>query len=154
MVASTNTDVDAGSSAGRATGSAYTHGGDTEFARENADIGYEEAQSTGLFGDTRAWNVNQKRTYDIYQTADMDSLHRQRALGEKFDSLCFQAMQNAVETANMVGKQAVRHSDLAIDRQWNIDEVSGLSAKSGVEADAVVAAMVAAVADVINKANS
>jgi hypothetical protein len=44
-----------------------------------------------------------------------------------------QIMQNAVtvaqkvseqsaETANMVGKQAVRHGDLAIDRQWNVDE--------------------------------
>ena len=33
-----------------------------------------------------------------------------------------QALQNAIETANLVGKQAVRHTDLAIDRQWNVDE--------------------------------
>lgn len=150
MAANTNAEVDAGAAAGRTQGSAYTHGGDTEFARENADIGYEEAQSVGLFGDGRKWSANDKRTYDVYQTADLDGLHRSRALTEKFDSLCFQAMQNAVETANMVGKQAVRHSDLAIDRQWNIDEVSDLSAKSGVQADTIVAAMISAVAEVIN----
>ncbi len=49
-----------------------------------------------------------------------------------------QALQNAVETANMVGKQAVRHGDLSIDRQWNIDEVSGLAAKTPVELDALM----------------
>ena len=31
---------------------------------------------------------------------------------------------NAQETANMVGKQALRHTDIAIDREWNLDEQS------------------------------
>lgn len=150
MTAETVSGVDTASSSGRSTGSAYTHGGDTEFARENADIGIEEAQSAGVFGDTRAWNSNLKRTYDVYQTADMDALHRARNWSDKYDALCFQAMQNAVETANMVGKQAVKHGDLSADRMWNIDEVSDLSAKSGVQADTIVAAMIKAVADVIN----
>jgi len=29
---------------------------------------------------------------------------------------------NAVETANFVSKQALRHTDIAIDREWNLDE--------------------------------
>ena len=42
--------------------------------------------------------------------------------GEVLRNLSTQALQNAIETANMVGKQAVRHNDLAIDRIWNVNE--------------------------------
>jgi hypothetical protein len=56
-----------------------------------------------------------------------------------------QALQNAVETANMVGKQAVRHGDIAIDRQWNVDEQALLVARSAVFQDAIAAAVAAAV---------
>ncbi len=52
----------------------------------------------------------------------------------------------------MVSKQAVRHSDLAIDRQWNVDEqgaqaVALLStvAKTGVQIDAFVVALAEAI---------
>ena len=63
----------------------------------------------------------------------MESARRNRSVVDKilsdaqqFDNqrqtIANQALQNAVETANMVGKQAVRHGDIAIDRQWNVDE--------------------------------
>lgn len=42
--------------------------------------------------------------------------------------------------------RTVRHSDLAIDRQWNIDEVAASIAKNPVFQDAVAAAVVAALA--------
>jgi len=45
------------------------------------------------------------------------------------NNLATQALQNAVETANMVGKQAVRHGDLAIDRQWNVNETDYAAAE-------------------------
>ena len=62
-----------------------------------------------------------------------------------------QALQNAVETANMISKQAVRHGDIAIDRQWNVDEVAQLVAKTPVFLDAISAAVTAAVAEAIQK---
>ena len=86
-------------------------------------------------GKDEAWFANVKRTYDEYQHESLESIRRNRSIVDKlvsdaqqFDNqrqvIANQALQNAVETANMVGKQAVRHSDLAIDRQWNIDEQS------------------------------
>ena len=86
-------------------------------------------------GKDEAWFANVKRTYDEYQHESLESIRRNRSIVDKlvsdaqqFDNqrqtIANQSLQNAVETANMVGKQAVRHSDLAIDRQWNIDEQS------------------------------
>ena len=101
-------------------------------------------------GKDEAWFANVKRTYDEYQQESLESIKRNRSYVDKVladaqshdnqrQNIATQALQNAVETANMVGKQAVRHSDIAIDRQWNIDEVSTLSAKSGAQADLVQA---------------
>jgi hypothetical protein len=59
--------------------------------------------------------ANIKRTYDAYQ--DLDLNHARTV-----NQLTAQCLQNAIETTNMVSKQAVRHGDLAIDRQWNVDE--------------------------------
>jgi hypothetical protein len=77
--------------------------------------------------------MNEKRTYDEYQQESLESIKRNRTYVDKILSdahgydmgarnIANQALQNAVETANMVGKQAVRHGDLSIDRQWNVDE--------------------------------
>lgn len=113
-------------------------------------------------GKDEAWFANIKRTYDEYQHESLESIKRNRSIVDKlisdaqqFDNqrqlLANQALQNAIETANMVSKQAVRHSDLAIDRQWNIDEVSDLSAKTGVQSDALATVLAAKVADELNK---
>lgn len=110
-------------------------------------------------GRDEAWFANIKRTYDEYQHESLESVRRNRSYVDKAlsdaqqhdnvrQNIANQALQNAVETANMVSKQAVRHGDLAIDRQWNIDEVSDLSAKTGVQADtiqAIASAVTAAV---------
>lgn len=97
-----------------------------------------------------AWFSNQKLTYD--QHLELLAAQARRAQGH-YDSLVtgerqhraelervsLQALQNAVETANMVskqavrhqentietanlrGKDAVRHSQIATDRQWNTE---------------------------------
>jgi hypothetical protein len=123
------------------------------------DIGGGEAHESGLNAFTHAMNANIKRTYDEYQQESLESIKRNRSYVDKVLSdaathdnrvrqIAEQALQNAVETSNMVGKQAVRHSDIAIDREWNIDEVSDLAAKSGVQADTIqgiVATVTAAV---------
>lgn len=113
-------------------------------------------------GKDEAWFSNIKRTYDEFQHESLESIRRNRTIVDKTLSdaqqhdnarqdIANQALQNAVETANMVGKQAVRHSDLAIDRQWNVDEVAHLVAKTPVFMDAISAATAAAVAQTLNK---
>ena len=85
-----------------------------------------------------AWGSNVKRTYDEYQQESLETIKHMRLHFDKIISdaqqydnqrqnIANQALQNAVETANMVGKQAVRHGDLSIDQQWNkeIDEGAG-----------------------------
>lgn len=91
----------------------------------------EELAKAGM-----AWFGNAKRTYDEYQQESLESIKRNRSYVDKLLSdaqsadgqtrnIANQALQNAVETANMVGKQAVRHGDLSIDRQWNLEASQG-----------------------------
>ena len=67
----------------------------------------------------------------------LNGLAQKRALAQETtsDSFSNQIIQNAItqannivtnanESANMISKQAIRHSDIAIDREWNIDEQS------------------------------
>ena len=117
-----------------------------------------EAEREFETGKDEAWFANIKRTYDEYQEESLETIRANRAYVSKvlsdaaqFDNqrqvIANQALQNAVETANMVGKQAVRHSDLNLDRQVNIDEVSQLAAKTPVQLDALASALAAALAE-------
>jgi len=58
---------------------------------------------------------NTKRTYDEYQEVGLESIRRSRTFAD-------QIIQNAITLAKQLDSQAVRHGDLAIDRQWNINE--------------------------------
>ena len=102
---------------------------------------------------------NAKRTYDEYQRVSLDAVGNNRAHFDKVISDAQQfdnarqttanaALNYLVETGNMVGKQAVRHGDLAIDRQWNVDEQAGFVSKilNSIQDPAVAAAMAAAIA--------
>lgn len=77
-----------------------------------------------------AWPANVKRSYDEYQGVSLDLQRKLNDHHLKIASdaqqhdnqrqiIANQALQNAVETANMVGKQTIRHADVAIDNQWN-----------------------------------
>jgi len=103
--------------------------------------------------------ANIKRTFDEYQQESLESIKRNRTFVDKVltdaqqndnarQNIANQALQNAVETANMVGKQAVRHSDIAIDRQWNVDEQGYTAQKilAAIQDPAVIAAMAASIA--------
>lgn len=63
--------------------------------------------------------TNAKRTYDAYQDLDLVAARRSQLQFDQIQNVALQALQNAVETSNMVAKQAVRHADIAIDNQWN-----------------------------------
>lgn len=71
--------------------------------------------------------------YDEFLQESLETVRQNRTLFDKIltdaqqhdnarQVIANQALQNAVETANIVGKQCVRHGDVAIDRQWNLDE--------------------------------
>jgi len=103
-------------------------------------------------GDTqeRSWDANVKRTYDEFQDISLVAARRSQGHHDELSQLSVQALQNAIETANQVGKnamtvmhkddlQATRHGDLSIDRQWNLDEVSALAAGSTTGVVAILA---------------
>jgi hypothetical protein len=109
-------------------------------------------------GKDEAWFSNIKRTYDEYQQESLETIRRSRDRNDKTlsdaqqhdnarQNIANQALQNAVETTNMIGKQAVRHGDVAIDRQWNIDEVSGLAAKTAAQLDAIATTLAVKLAE-------
>lgn len=125
------------------------------------DIGGTERLEKESMDNSGVLFSNQKRTYDEYQHESLESIKRNRSYVDKTladasqhdnakQNIATQALQNAVETANMVGKQAVRHGDLSIDRQWNIDEVSGLSAKLPTDLQSVVAVIVKSLTDMVD----
>ena len=59
--------------------------------------------------------TNAKRTYDEYQEVGLESIRRSRTFAD-------QIIQNAITLAKQLDAQSVRDHDLAIDRQWNVDE--------------------------------
>jgi hypothetical protein len=127
----------------------------------------EEAQpeERGSIGRDEAWYANVKRMYDEYQHESLESIRRNRTIIDKiisdaqqFDNqrqnLANQALQNSIETANMVAKQAVRHAEIAIDRQWNVDEQGYTVAtilQNQTFKDAVAGAVSVAVAEILNR---
>jgi hypothetical protein len=132
----------------------------------NEEIGRDESWFARVASEKDAWFSNQKRTYDEYQQESLETIRQQRNYISKvlsdanqFDnqrqSIANQALQNAVETANMVGKQAVRHSDIAIDQQWNpVQQSAGdtMLTKAVQLDDASVKSIAAAIALAITQA--
>ena len=121
MVATSNSDVDQATSG--ASGAAV--GSDQQAAGSTA----------GTFSETghkAATDVNTEESISSYNAlAVKDAI----SLSGNVNNVALQILQNAVtqannivtnaqETANLVGKQAVRHTDIAIDREWNLDEQS------------------------------
>jgi hypothetical protein len=62
--------------------------------------------------------ANTKRTYDAYQDLDLLIARRSQLQFDQIQNVALQALQNSVETANMVAKQAIRHADVAADALW------------------------------------
>lgn len=88
------------------------------------DFQNESERNAGEQSDSQtAWEVNRKRTYDAYQDFDVQAIRGQHRMADKLDQISLQALQNAVETANMVGKQAIKHADVAADALWT-DELN------------------------------
>ena len=125
------------------TGQATESGVDQDPTQQPAGIQVERSFETGsdeFFKFMSQLNAgNFKATYDAFQRLSLDGAAsaqqvQQRASQNGLDhdqamrGLSVQALQNAVETANMVGKQAVRHGDIAIENQWESAEEASIAA--------------------------
>ena len=69
-------------------------------------------------GHKQATDVN---TEEVISTVNGLAAKSALVASDSIGNIAIQALQNAVETANMISKQAVRHSDLAINYQWTMD---------------------------------
>ena len=134
--------------------------GQSSIQDRMGDIGGTERLEKASMDNSGILFANQKRTYDEYQHESLESIKRNRSYVDKILSdsagydngarnIANQALQNAVETANMVGKQAVRHSDIAIDREWNVDE-QGYTVAEILRTNTFKEAVAAAVAIAVN----
>ena len=114
--------------------------GEREF-----EVGKDESWFATIKNEHDVVFANVKRTYDEYQQESLESIKVNRSYTQKVlsdaqqydnqrQNIANQALQNAVETANMIGKQGARHADLAIDRQWNVDE-QGYTAENILQQD-------------------
>ena len=84
-------------------------------------------------GKDEAWFANIKATYDDQRTLTTQAFNQAQkelasinavtiaALSASQQAIA-QAQTNAVESSNMISKQAIAHRDIAIDHEWNVDE--------------------------------
>jgi len=86
------------------------------------DEAFKNANATG--GATHNENqrvtyANIKRTYDVYQDLDIQAARQSLIEQTRLNQIASQALQNAVETANIVGKRNLELNNLAHDSFWN-----------------------------------
>jgi len=149
--------------------------GQSKHIEREFETGMDEVFKT-VAGMTAA---NVKRTYDEFQHESLESVRRNRTYVDEvladsrnhsnnLNNVALQCLQNAVEnanfkskncldTANLVNKQAAAHRDIAIDREWNIDEVAALASTlirdlsgTNVSKEGIEAAVAAAVAKAVS----
>ena len=95
----------------------------------DTDVGSAEAQKRGVAADSN-YSSNHQQT---------------------LQQLSVQSLQNAIETANMVSKQALRHGDVAIDKQWNINETDFIAAGAIPNQQAFIDLMAKAIGDALTR---
>ena len=95
--------------------------GEREF-ETGTDESFKNANASGSAThneNQRVTYANIKRTYDVYQDLDVQSARQSLIEQTRMNQIASQALQNAVETANMVGKRSVELNNLAHDSFWN-----------------------------------
>ena len=123
---------------------------ETDTKRMNQDVGADEAYQDAILNQTRAWDANVKRTYDTLEEELHSSVKSSQDHVNELHTIRIQMLTNMATNSDNLQKQHLAHRDIATDRTWNVDEVSALVAKSGVQADALVALLAKAVADGVN----
>jgi hypothetical protein len=137
--------------------------GSPKQTERSFEIGMDEVFKTVAFQQESLESIRRNRSY-------VDGvLNDAKNHSNNLNNVAIQALQNAVEnanfkakncldTANLINKQAAAHRDIAIDREWNIDEVAGLSSTlirdlsgTNVMKEAIEAAVAKAVQDTGSK---
>lgn len=90
------------------------------------EVGAESEFETGMdeffkFGSQLAV-LNGKRTYDEFQDVSLVSARRSQTDYDTIRAYAQLALNNAVNNADMLAKQAIAHRDIAIERQWNLND--------------------------------
>jgi hypothetical protein len=111
------------------------------------DIGGTERLEKGSMDNSEISYLNAKRTYDTYQNQDL-------ADAKSKDAVALQALQNAVENANMLAKRTISGFEFADNKKWNINETDFIASntlRSAVPQDAIAAMVAKAVSDALSK---
>lgn len=107
-----------GSSANQTTGGA---GAGTAGAASNMVGSGSQVQLDADIGTTEAYTHNLKRTVDLFQTLDVDSIHKNR---QHFDN-AVAAYQTHVTNVNALNLNAIKDAQVASkigdDRLWNVN---------------------------------
>jgi hypothetical protein len=108
---------------------------DPEGARKKGEESFETGLDEFFKWVSQLNASNTKRDFDVFGLYLGDTFYRNRthfdrmqtnAVGHdnELNKAAVQAIQNAVETANLVAKRNLERTDVAHDRVWNIDEVN------------------------------
>ena len=116
---------------------------------DHADTGAEEAHTAGIYDQTRSWNANVKAGFDTLQEELHSATKEANAHISELRTIRVQMLANMAVNSDNLQKQHQAHRDIATDRTWTqVNELEvALAAKSGVQADALVALLAKFVAD-------
>lgn len=148
-----NDDVDAAAdaetaSAGTATGSQQAEVGAgyrSAGAEVTSDVGQAENYIDALVRKTR----NAEDFDQAVRAVELQAVANAQALANRVNNLSVDHDNRVRALQEGEISRTVRHSDLAIDRHWNVDEVAALVAKTPVFQDAIAGAVASAVAAVV-----
>ncbi len=159
MPAETDSDSDSATGeAASASGSRRTTANaerDAVFNRNNQDIGVDEAYQLAGLANTRAWNANEKRTYDTLDEVLNSGMKEAQAHLAELHTVRIQMLTNMAVNCDSLQKQHTAHRDIATDNTWTkSNEMETMmatafaqgNAKTGVQQDAFIAMIVEAVA--------
>ena len=143
---SASTDAATGVGSRRTTADAER---DSVFNRNNQDVDTDAAYSMAGLNDTRAWNANAKLTFDSVLEALATEVKEAQTHVVNVNAVRLQTLASMQANADALQKQHTAHRDIATDRTWTQSNEleTMLAAKSGVQADAFVAALMKALGD-------
>lgn len=117
-----------------------------------SDVNDTEAQRIGLATISRAWNANEKRTYDLHQTMDTESFSRNRlhfdhaitqyqTLVANLNHLTVTQMTNLQNQSNIQNLNGVESAKIGSDRMWNVNETDWAAVSMATFVNKVLAEM-------------
>ncbi len=140
---SKSTAADSGTGSRRTTSNKETDAG---FNRLNQDVGADEGHQGSILDQTRSWNANVKRDFDVFGEEIHAANKANQAYLEDLRTVRIQMFTNMATNSDALQKQHTAHRDIATTRTWtSIDELeAALNAKSGAQADALIVALMEA----------